>query len=97
RKPPVLLDSTIERRGLTGGLPPARQALNTGQPPMNFRTTAILFGIVFAIGVVLLVLSLRDEDKTGAGDVLAAELVAGGAKPADIDSVEFEKADGGTL
>ena len=31
---------------------------------MNFRTTAILFGIVLAFGVILLVLNLTPEDAT---------------------------------
>ena len=63
---------------------------------MNFRLTAILFGAVFVVGLVLLILSFSD-DKEAKPDVLAAELAATGAKVADVDVVEFEKADGSVL
>lgn len=61
---------------------------------MNFRFTAILFGTVFALGVVLLIFSFVGDDKPPT-DVLAEELVA--FKPADIDTVEFERESGGKL
>ena len=44
---------------------------------MNFRLTAALFGIVFVIGVVLLILSFGDTAKT-TSDVLATEMAVGG-------------------
>jgi len=64
---------------------------------MNFRLTAILFGAVFVVGVVLLIMSFGGGDKEVPPDVLAAELVRAGVKADDIDAVEFEKADGSVL
>ncbi|HEY1192085.1 MAG TPA: hypothetical protein VGE74_30935, partial [Gemmata sp.] len=63
---------------------------------MNFRLTAILFGIVFAIGVVLLILSFNAGTTSPAG-TLAAELDAAGKKTEDVDEIEFERPDAGTL
>lgn len=64
---------------------------------MNFRLTAALFGIVAVIGVVLLILSFGDNEKKTT-DVLAAEVAAVGTKAAEnVDTVEFERADGSTL
>ncbi|MFO0804596.1 MAG: DUF4340 domain-containing protein [Gemmataceae bacterium] len=56
---------------------------------MSFRTTAILFGIVFLLGVGLLVLSLSDEDTTPTKDLLLGKFA--GAKAEEIDTVEIEK------
>jgi Domain of unknown function (DUF4340) len=58
---------------------------------MNFRFTAILFGIVFVLGVVLLVMSFTGDDKPPT-DALAEELIA--IKPEEIDVVEFERDSG---
>lgn len=63
---------------------------------MNFRFTAALLGGVLLVVVVLLVIAGRD-DKDTQTDVLAAELVAVGAKAEDIDTVEIEKADGSAV
>jgi hypothetical protein len=63
---------------------------------MNFRLTAALFGIVAVIGVVLLILTFGEEKKTT--DALATEFAALGTKAAEnVDTVEFERADGATL
>lgn len=56
---------------------------------MNFRTTAILFGIVFALGVVLLALSLMEEDKAPSGELVLAGLA--GVKPEEVDTVELDR------
>lgn len=56
---------------------------------MSFRTTAILFGIVFLLGVGLLVLSLSEEDNTPTKDLILGKLAA--AKPEEVDTVEIEK------
>jgi hypothetical protein len=58
---------------------------------MNFRLTAILFGTIAVLGVALLILTFTGDDKPSA-DVLLEEFV--GAKPEEIDAVEFER-DGG--
>src|SRR5687768_14829312 len=66
---------------------------------MNFRLTAILFGTVFVVGLILLILSFGDN-KDAKPEVLAAELAAAGVtadKPEPIDAVEFERADGAVL
>jgi hypothetical protein len=55
---------------------------------MNFRLTAILFGTIFALAVVLLVLSYTGDDKPPT-DVLLEELA--GAKPDDVTAVEVER------
>lgn len=60
---------------------------------MNFRLTAILFGTIFVLAVVLLVLSFTDEKP--ATDLLLEELAA--LKPTDIDTVEIEKSGGPTI
>ncbi|MDY3554675.1 DUF4340 domain-containing protein [Gemmata sp. JC717] len=57
---------------------------------MNFRLTAILFGIVFVIGVVLLILSFDAPDTSPTG-VLVAELDTAGKKSDDVDEIEFER------
>ena len=61
---------------------------------MNFRLTAILFGTILVIGVVLLILTFTG-DETSTGDVLMEELVA--VKPEEITVVEMEKEDGSKL
>jgi hypothetical protein len=61
---------------------------------MNFRLTAILFGTIFVLAVVLLVLSLVNDDRPPT-DVLAEELA--GTKPEQIDAIEFEKESGAKL
>ncbi|HSQ55900.1 MAG TPA: DUF4340 domain-containing protein [Gemmata sp.] len=61
---------------------------------MNFRLTAILFGTLFVLGVVLLVVSFTG-DNSPAGDSLTEELV--GLKAEDIDTVEFEREGGSKL
>src|SRR5437867_50142 len=45
---------------------------------MNFRTTAVLFGVVFVLGVVLLVFTLVEEDKSDTLNV--GDVTIGGAK-----------------
>ncbi len=57
---------------------------------MNFRLTAALFGTVFVIGVILLILSYNDPKKV-ATDVLAQELALANLKTANVDSIEFER------
>ena len=57
---------------------------------MNFRLTAILFGTIFVLAVVLLILSFSDDKP--ATDLLAEELVA--VKPADVDTLEIEREGG---
>ncbi len=70
---------------------------------MNFRLTAALFGAVFVVGVVLLVLSFSGSDTKAEGGSLLAELAMAGIAPdkpekmALVDSVEFERADGSAL
>ncbi len=54
---------------------------------MNFRQTAILIGAVFAVVVVLLILTFTAEDKTT--DILTEELI--GVKPEEIDTVEIDR------
>ena len=61
---------------------------------MNFRLTAILFGVVLVGGVVLLVLTMT-EDKAVPTDLLAEELAA--LKPDQIDAVEMEREGGSHL
>lgn len=61
---------------------------------MNFRQTAVLIGSVFAVVVVLIVLTFTAEDKTPATDVLTEELV--GVKADEIDAVEMDR-DGARL
>ncbi|MCE9562173.1 MAG: DUF4340 domain-containing protein [Planctomycetes bacterium] len=58
---------------------------------MNFRLTAVLFGSIFVLGLVLLILSFTGGEKTST-DVILEELAA--TKPEQIDTVEFER-DGG--
>jgi hypothetical protein len=62
---------------------------------MNFRQTAILIGAVFAVVVVLLVLTFTGEDNTPATDALTEELA--GVSPDDIDTVEMERDTGSRL
>jgi hypothetical protein len=67
---------------------------------MNFRFTAALFGLVFVVGAVLLVLSLTTDTGTKNPDVLCIEMLAGGItadKPEKVDALEFERADGSAL
>jgi hypothetical protein len=59
---------------------------------MNFRFTGALLGAVLLVVVVLLFVSSPTEDKP-AGDGLAAELLAVGAKVDDVDRVEIAKGD----
>lgn len=63
---------------------------------MNFRLTAILFGLVFAVGVVLLAFSFTGVDENqDAGKLLVTTLV--GVKAEKIAEVEVEKPDGAKL
>src|SRR6185503_2957296 len=57
---------------------------------MSFRTTAILFGIVFLLGVALLILSFTESDTSQAGERVLTGL-AGISKAEEIDTVELEK------
>ena len=56
---------------------------------MSFRTTAILFGLVFVLGIGLLIHSFSDDDNTPTKELLLATLA--GAKTEEIDTVELEK------
>src|SRR5207245_1446241 len=77
----------------TFGEPPRRPVASTiGITTMNFRLSAILFGVIFVAGLVLLVLSFTGDDKPPTTTLLE-ELA--GLKPAEIDAVEFER-DGGS-
>lgn len=63
---------------------------------MNFRLTTILFGLVFAVGLVLLAMSLAPDDtKTEAGGLLLKDLA--GEKAEKVTEVEVEKPDGSKL
>ena len=62
---------------------------------MNFRLTAILFGVILVVGVVLLILSFNSEGDTPAADVLMEELAS--VKPEQIDTVDIEREDGTKL
>ena len=62
---------------------------------MNFRQTAVLIAAVFAVVVVLLVITYTADDATPVTDVLTEELAA--AKPEDIDSVEIDRDTSGRL
>lgn len=63
---------------------------------MNFRLTAILFGTVFAVGVLLLVLSFGDTNPNkDAGNLLLTTLV--GEKKEAVTEVTVEKPDGSRL
>ncbi|QJW96968.1 DUF4340 domain-containing protein [Frigoriglobus tundricola] len=62
---------------------------------MNFRQTAMLIGAVFAVVVVLLILTFTAEEKAPATDLLSEELV--GVKPDEIDTVEMERDTGARL
>ena len=61
---------------------------------MNFRLTAILFGTILVVGVVLLILTFTGGE-TAPTDALMEELVA--VKPEEITVVEMEKEDGSRL
>jgi hypothetical protein len=61
---------------------------------MNFRLTAILFGLVFVVGLILLWVSFTDEPGQADGGLLLTELA--GETDANIAEVEIEK-DGGKL
>lgn len=61
---------------------------------MNFRTTAILFGIVLAFGVILLVLNLTTEDATPT-DAIVEELAGAGLKADDVQSIVLERPQAG--
>lgn len=63
---------------------------------MNFRTTAILFGLVLAGGLALLGYTLFTGDDTPT-DALLDELVGKGIKQDQIDAVEIERTAGGKL
>jgi hypothetical protein len=56
---------------------------------MNFRSTAILFGILFVVGIALLVMSFSESEPTASGDRVLA--FASDIKAKDIDTIEFEK------
>jgi hypothetical protein len=56
---------------------------------MSFRTTAILFGIVFLLGIGLLILSFSEDDTTPTKELLLSHLA--GAKAEEIDTIEIEK------
>ena len=56
---------------------------------MSFRTTTILFGIVFVLGLGLLFLSLSQDDATPTKELLLSNLA--GSKSEEIDIVEIEK------
>ncbi len=56
---------------------------------MSFRTTAILFGLVFVLGIGLLIHSFSEDDTTPTKELLLATLA--GAKTEEIDTVELEK------
>ena len=62
---------------------------------MNFRQTAMLIGSVFAVVVVLLVLTFTAEDKSPGTDVLTEELI--GVKGDEIDTVEMDRDTGTRL
>ena len=62
---------------------------------MNFRLTAILFGAILVIGVVLLIFTFTGDGETVPTDALMEELAS--VKPDDIDIVEIEREDGATL
>lgn len=64
---------------------------------MNFRLPAILFGVVLILGVVLLGITLYDTEEKPPTDILLEELAVVAAKPDQIDTIEFERADGGRL
>ncbi|MBX9582857.1 MAG: DUF4340 domain-containing protein [Gemmataceae bacterium] len=61
---------------------------------MSFRLTAVLFGAVLAVGLVLLGLALWEDDSASSG-ALMPDLA--GAKPEEIKSVALERADGSKL
>jgi hypothetical protein len=61
---------------------------------MNFRLSAILFGIIFVLGVVLLVMSFTGDDKPPTSTLLE-ELA--GVKANEIDTVEFERGGGARM
>lgn len=63
---------------------------------MNFRTTAILFGLVLVGGLALLFATMFAPDETPT-DALLDELVAKGVKADQIDSIELERQSGGRL
>jgi|GEM_PF-1107923 len=56
---------------------------------MSFRTTATLFGLVFLLGVGLLVYSFFTEDDTPTKELLLSNLA--GSKADEIDTVEIER------
>lgn len=62
---------------------------------MNFRLTAILFGAILVVGVVLLILSFSGDGETVSTDALAEELAS--VKPEQIDTVEIEREGGAKL
>ena len=57
---------------------------------MNFRLTAALFGIVFVLGAILLVLSWGEKKQPPANSLLS-ELALAGTKTEDVESIEFER------
>ncbi len=61
---------------------------------MNFRLTAVLFGSIFVLGLVLLILSFTQDDKPST-DAIMEELAV--SKPDQIDVVEFEREGGARL
>jgi hypothetical protein len=61
---------------------------------MNFRLTAILFGTIFLLGLVLLIMSYTG-DNSPQTDILLEEFAA--LKPGDVDTLELEREGGGTL
>src|SRR2546423_257374 len=63
---------------------------------MNFRTTAILFGLVLVGGLALLGYALFTGDDTPT-DALLDELVGKGIKQDQVDTIEIERTAGGKL
>jgi len=59
---------------------------------MNFRLTAILFGLLLVGTLVLLTLSFLDETPT-VGDIVFEELAKASVKAKDIDTIEIERTD----
>ena len=62
---------------------------------MNFRLTAILFGVMLVLGLGLLGLALWDDDKAVPTDLLFPDLA--GDKAEQIAAVEIARPDGGKL
>lgn len=59
---------------------------------MNFRLTALLFGSLLLLGLVLLGLALFEGEKPPSGDLVLSKLA--GTKTDQIDTLELERSDG---